>query len=389
MANKNIIIITGGTGGHIFPARATAAILAEKGYKITIFGDKKYAAYHQQADNFKYQIICSSQVEKNISLIPSAFKIVYGILQSFFRLIFLRPAKVVAFGGHSTFPSLVAAIILKKPIILHEQNSHLGKVNRIFAKHAKVIALSYPQTLGIENKYQLKTKFTGNPIRKEMAELSKIDYILPDLKKEKLINENNLGYDVLLASQFNEPPKAANNNFNILIIGGSGGARIFSEILPKAFFNIREELKNRINITQQCRKEDFDQLYSQYNSFNLNVCIKSFFKDMEERIKKAHLIIARAGSSSIAEFTTAKKPMILIPFARASDNHQEKNALFVEKMGGAILIREKDLTINKITDNIEKLIDNPELLQRMSRLSFACATNSATENLAELIENVV
>jgi UDP-N-acetylglucosamine--N-acetylmuramyl-(pentapeptide) pyrophosphoryl-undecaprenol N-acetylglucosamine transferase len=296
---------------------------------------------------------------------------------------------VVAFGGYATFPSLIAAIILKRRIILHEQNSHLGKVNRLFAKYAKVIALSYAETLGIENKYLTKTKFTGNPIRKEMVALSEIEYHLPNFKVENQPSKNHLGYDVLLASDFNNPePISIDNNFNILVIGGSGGARIFSEILPKAFFNIREELKNHISITQQCRKEDLPSLYTQYKSFNLTVTIKSFFNDMEERIKKAHLVIARAGSSSIAEFTAAKRPLILIPFALASDNHQEKNALFVEKMGGAILIREKDLTINKITDNIEKLIDNPELLERMSRLSFASATISATENLTKLIENL-
>jgi len=291
-------------------------------------------------------------------------------------------------GGYTTFPTLISAVILRKQIILHEQNAHLGKVNRLFSKFAEIIALSYQKTFGIKTQYQAKTHYVGNPIREEIIKLSKNSYQLPDYNKKKPVN--NLGYNLLLASQFrNQNQKNQRELFNILVIGGSAGAGIFSKILPKAFFNIRDELKKYISITQQCRPEYIEDTFIQYQNFNLNIFINSFFKNISEQIKKAHLIIARSGSSSIAEFTAAKKPLILIPFAAATDNHQEKNAAFVQKSGGAIMFKEKEFTISKVTNCLEKLIDNPASLQKMSKASFACANLKAADNLVRIVKSLV
>jgi UDP-N-acetylglucosamine--N-acetylmuramyl-(pentapeptide) pyrophosphoryl-undecaprenol N-acetylglucosamine transferase len=279
----------------------------------------------------------------------------------------------------------VAAIILRKKIILHEQNAHLGKVNRILAKFATKIALSYQKTDGILKKFSAKTVFVGNPIRDEILALSKSEYLLPNLNKKNKEVEN-LGYNVLLASQFIHNPSDNSEVFNILIIGGSGGARIFSDILPKAFFNIRDELKNKISLTQQCRSDDVDQTSKKYQSFGISVRISHFFENMAEEISRAHLIIARSGSSSIAEFSAAKKPMILIPFAKSADNHQLKNAQMLKKSGGAIVVEEKEFTINKVTAELEKLIDNPAILQKMSDNSFSAANLDALMNLTKIIE---
>ena len=388
--SEKIAIITGGTGGHIFPARTTAENLVNKGFKAVILGDRKYQKYHKDSDNFKYKIISSSSLKSGVfGLLLTSIKISLGILQSLIWMFLNRPKVVVAFGGYATFPVLLSAVILKKKIILHEQNAHLGKVNRFFIKYADFVALTYNQTDGIENCYLAKTKYVGNPVRLKIAELSKNEYQLPDFEiEEKPVND--FGYDVLLASQFeNYKQQQAVESFNILIIGGSGGAKIFSDVLPKAFFNVRDEVKSCIKITQQCRAELIQYTFDQYHSFNISVEISNFFDDMEERIQKAHLVIARSGSSSIAEFTAAKKPMILVPFARAADNHQEKNAKFIEQKGGAIVIKEEDFTINKITNCIENLIDNPALLLKMSKASFASAELGATDNLVKLIKGII
>jgi UDP-N-acetylglucosamine--N-acetylmuramyl-(pentapeptide) pyrophosphoryl-undecaprenol N-acetylglucosamine transferase len=231
--------------------------------------------------------------------------------------------------------------------------------------------------------------FTGNPVRSEIAALSNTTYHFPDLNPQ-LKTPDNLGYDVLLASEFyNEKHQKNRPTFNILVLGGSGGAKIFSEVLPKAFFNLRDEIKNNLSITQQCRADYLQFTFDQYQNFNLNILINSFFTDIDEQIKKAHLVIARAGSSSLAEFTCAKKPMILIPFALAADNHQEKNARYLEKSEAAIVIKETDFTINNITNTIEKLIDNPSLLQKMSDNAFKCAHLEASDNLANLIKSLI
>ncbi|MFT6258189.1 MAG: UDP-N-acetylglucosamine--N-acetylmuramyl-(pentapeptide) pyrophosphoryl-undecaprenol N-acetylglucosamine transferase, partial [Rickettsiales bacterium] len=292
---------------------------------------------------------------------------------------------IVAFGGYATFPILAAAIILRKNIILHEQNAHLGKVNRILAKFSTQIALSYKKTDGISDEFYSKTIFVGNPIRDEILELSKKDYILPDLSRENKEAEN-MGYNVLLASQFKDDSSVNYESFNILIIGGSGGAKIFSDILPKAFFNLRDELKGKVSLTQQCRADDINKTSKKYKSFGIAVRISHFFEDMAGELSRAHLVIARSGSSSIAEFSAAKKPMILIPFAKSADNHQMKNANETQKSGGAIVIEECDFTINKITAELEKLIDNPAILQKMSLNAFKAANLDAALNLTKIVE---
>ncbi len=427
---KTIILTTGGTGGHIFPAQAVAQKLSEQGFRAIVFGNKNYRKYHKADKPYKCRIISSSQLNKSpLALFKAGIKIFWGVLQSLFWIVKYQPKSVVAFGGYSTFPVLIAAVILRKRIILHEQNAHLGKANLIFAKFADRIALSYEQTDGIKNiisspifvdlahqknskavfskkglelsetkrdcssdsknrAKQVHNKFilTGNPIREGILALSKNEYHLPDFN-QKIQVIDNLGYDVLLASQFYNHHNGNAELFNILVLGGSGGAKIFSDILPKALFNLRDELKNHLHITQQCRLENLSVTFEQYKSFNINIVISHFFENMAEEISKAHLVISRSGSSSLAEFACAKKPMILVPFALAADNHQEKNALAIEKAGGAIVIKEADFTINNVTTTLEKLIDNPVTLQKMSNNAFKCAHLDATKNLIKIINN--
>ncbi|MES2677181.1 MAG: UDP-N-acetylglucosamine--N-acetylmuramyl-(pentapeptide) pyrophosphoryl-undecaprenol N-acetylglucosamine transferase [Pseudomonadota bacterium] len=399
---STIILTTGGTGGHIFPAQAVAQKLSEQGFRVIVFGDQNYRKYHKAGKPYGRRIISSSKLNKSpLKLLGAGIAIALGVLQSLFWLAKYQPKTVVAFGGYSTFPVLIAAVILRKKIILHEQNAHLGKVNRIFARFANKIALSYEQTEGVilsaakdlsqhneilRDAQDDKLVFTGNPIREEILALSKQEYQLPDFNQQIQVIDN-LGYDVLLASQFYNH----NSNtelFHILVLGGSGGAKIFSDILPKAFFNLRDELKNHLHITQQCRLESLPATFEQYKSFNINIVISHFFENMAEEISKAHLVIARSGSSSLAEFTCAKKPMILVPFALAADNHQEKNARAIEKAGGAIVIKEADFTINNLTATLEKLIDNPTTLQKMSNNAFKCANLQASDHLIKIIKNL-
>lgn len=385
---STIFIASGGTGGHIIPARCLASELSNQDFKVIFFGDKKYSNYIKENDPFKSKIIASSKIVKSpLALLKMGFLISIGILQSLYFLIIFRPKYLFTFGGYSTFPILIAALITKTKIIIHEQNSHFGKVNRIFAKYAHKIALSFKKTSGIDEKFLSKTVFTGNPVRQEIIELNKFPYELPNLKptEAKIENVNKMGYDVILASDFYpEESKYKPEFLNILVIGGSGGARIFSEILPKAFFNLNEFTKEHLQITQQCREELIAATFAQYKAFNLNVVIDSFFEDMPELIKASHLVIARSGSSSIFEFCAAKKPMILIPFALAADNHQEKNARYLEENGAAIVLNEAEFTINKINSLLKNILDSETILKKMSQNAAELAVLDATKNLANL-----
>ncbi len=385
---SKIFITAGGTGGHIIPARCLAAELSQNNHQVFFLGDEKYRNYIKLDDRFKSLIISSSQLEKKpTKLIIAALKISFGILQCLKNFLIHRPKYVAAFGGYATFPILIVALLTRTKIILHEQNAHLGKVNRIFAKYAYKIALSFAETSGIDDNLISKTVFVGNPVRQEILELHDVPYILPQEEKPIEKPDNRMGYNVILASDFVDETQPKKQLFNILVIGGSGGAKIFSEVLPKAFFNFSEELKSRINIVQQCRKELAESTFEQYHSFNLNIEIQAFFSDMPERIRNAHLIIARSGSSSIFEFCAAKRPMILVPFEKAADNHQEKNARFLEKHGAAIVITEKEFTINHINKTLQNLINNYAMLEKMSEKAASLAAMEATKNLAKLFEN--
>ena len=384
LENKKIIIATGGTGGHIFPARVFAERLSEKGCKVKILANKNYEKYTFVADNFTHNIISSSQIKKSFRLFLAGIKISFGILQSLFILLFFRPKFIVAFGGYATFPILCAAVIFRKKIILHEQNAHLGKINRIFSRFAKKIFLTYKNTDGLKKKFKNKSFVVGNLVRKDITKLSKIKYQLPSDKKP-IENSRNMGYNLLLKSDFYLKNYDINSFFNILIIGGSGGAKVFSEIIPKAIFNLRSEIKQDLLITQQCREDLVDFTLKQYQSFKINIVIDSFFDDMQEKIKKAHLVISRSGSSAISEFNIAKKPLILVPFANSSDDHQLKNAKEIKKKGGAIVIEESDFTINKVSNLIAKLIDNPDILIEMSDKSYKSASKNAVDKMIKKI----
>jgi UDP-N-acetylglucosamine--N-acetylmuramyl-(pentapeptide) pyrophosphoryl-undecaprenol N-acetylglucosamine transferase len=381
---EKIFIVSGGTGGHIIPARCLAQFFAKNNYEVLFLGDEKYRSYIKENDQFASKIISSSQIKKSpIFLIKAALKILLGIFQSIYLFWKLKPKYVFAFGGYSTFPALIAAIITRTEIILHEQNAHLGKVNRIFAKFAKKIGLSFEETSGISSENLSKSFFVGNPVRDEILTLHEENYEIPMSKEPELRKDNKMGYNLILASDFYEEQEAK-NPFNILVIGGSGGAKIFSEILPKAFFNLSENLKEEIQVTQQCRKELLQQTFDSYRSFNVNIVIDTFFENMPELIKAAHLVIARSGSSSIFEFCAAKKPMILVPFALSADNHQEKNARYLEENGAAILVEEKDFTINKINELLNSLIGDKTTLKKMSENAGSLAILDATQNLAKL-----
>ena len=385
--SEKIFIVSGGTGGHIIPARCLAAHLAAEKRDVFFFGDEKINNYRRAEDGFTTSVIGASQLKKSLPfLAKAALKISFGILQSLYFLLRFKPKYVVAFGGYATFPMLVAACLTKTKIILHEQNSHLGKVNRIFAKFADKIALSFPSTSGIAAQDLLKTIFTGNPVRAKIAALHNLSYQLPLQEKNEPNLGNRLGYNVLLASDFSQEPKRP-NLFKILVIGGSGGAKIFSEILPKSFFNLSEHVKEKIQVIQQCRAELVQETFDQYRLFNINIVTDSFFDNMSELLRDAHLVIARAGSSSIVEFCAAKKPMILIPFAAAADNHQEKNAHYLKENDAAIIVKESEFTINAVNELLKNLIEDEVRLKELSDNAGSLAVLDATQNLARLLND--
>lgn len=380
---KKIFIASGGTGGHIIPARTLAKFLKENGYNAILFGDKKINHYIKEDDNFKTIIIKASKFEKSfLALFFFLINFILGFIKSIFYILIHRPRFVYGFGGYATFPIIFAAIITRRKIIIHEQNAHLGKVNRLFVKYATKIATSFEKTDGIKKEFLPKVICTGNPVRQEIIDLHNKEYVIPDFNNNNL--NNKFGYDVILNSEFY--PKIDDGNlFKILIIGGSGGAKIFSDVLPKVFFNFNENLKEHIQIIQQCREELVESTFNEYKNYNINVIVDNFFEDMAKIISESHLVIARSGSSSISEFCCAKKPMILIPFAKSADDHQYKNAKILEENGAAILVKENDFNIKNMSEILTKLFDNYNLLHKLSKNAGKFAITDSSFRLLTLI----
>ena len=388
---KKIFIVTGGTGGHILPAICLAKALIEQNNQIIFFGDEKVKNYlHHLGNqkNFQFKLLSSSKIVKKWQfLFLATLKIFFGFCQALFFLVTKQPNIVVAFGGYASFPLLLATVLLGKKIILHEQNAYLGKVNRLFLPFATKIAISFPKTFAINEKYQHKVIYTGNPVRQEISLLSQHDYTIPNFQPESEISYSRFGYDLILNSDFYQVSETTKEFWQIFVLGGSGGAKIFSDVLPQAFFNLPNNLKDNLKIIQQCRKELLESTFENYKNFNINVVIDSFFEDIPTILKQSHLIIARAGASSIFEFCASKKPMILVPFPNSADNHQQKNANYIAQNGGAILLEENEFNINNITQIIRNLLEKPEILYKMSENSAKLANIEATNNLTKVLND--
>lgn len=379
-------IASGGTGGHIMPALSVAQKILDRGYQLRFLGDSKSKNYLSEYKNISHSVILSSQIKRGFfQLIIALMKIAFGVVKSTLLIIFRRPDCIICFGGYATFPVGIAAILCRCKIIIHEQNAHLGKVNKIFAKFAYKIALTFPDTQGIPDICKNKIVVTGNPIRQDFIKLHNKNYSFPGFLPKKLDMKSRMGYEVLLKSDFSKIDYQR-DFFKILVVGGSGGAKIFSDVLPKAFFNLNNDLKEKICIFQQCRKELVKSTFEQYRSFNINIVADYFFEDIATLIDEAHLVIARSGSSTIFEICAAKKPLIIVPFAKSSDDHQLKNAKYLEQSEAAMLIEEKDFTIGHVSNILNHVILNKAKLNELSNNIAKLAQLDADGSIVDLME---
>jgi len=352
-----IAISTGGSGGHIFPAKTLAKFLKKHGYKVFIIGDEKYKNYIDSKDQIEHKII---KTGKSLKSFYGLREIIFGFFQSLFFLMKNKPDLVIGFGSYATFPFLSASLLLEKKILLHEQNSYVGKVNHLFGRFAKAIMTVYHEMYGVRFKDADKIKFVGNPVRDEIKKLSELEYSYPK-KTEK---------------------------FNILILAGSGGATFFSKEFTKVFKDLPKEILEKLHIVQQCREADIELVRDLYKKINVKFELKTFFKDVDKKIKDAHLIVARSGSS-IFEFAIASKPMILIPSPNVTNDHQMKNAKQFADMQSAMLVLEKDFDVDNFRSDFVKLIRDKDKLKDMANNAKTMAVLNAEENILKVIKSTI
>jgi UDP-N-acetylglucosamine--N-acetylmuramyl-(pentapeptide) pyrophosphoryl-undecaprenol N-acetylglucosamine transferase len=356
----HIILTAGGTGGHIFPALALGQALIAQGHQCTLLTDYRFAEHYKKEAGaiHIFPMHC-------LNIRKTPLKGIISLLQSiYYAYQFLKKTKpqlLVGFGGYPSLPPLLAAIGCQIPILIHEQNSVLGRVNRWLAPYVQSLALSFPNTqqLPSPKSHQYHALF-GNPVRQSIE---------------------------VLANNYHYQPPALDEPFHLLIIGGSQGAEFFSDLIPSALALLPSRYQQRLHVTIQCRENRSEQTEQQLAQLNLNnYSVAPFFDDMPNKLRHAHWTIARAGASSISELTLLGIPSLLVPLPHSADNHQWHNAFYVQQKGGAWLIEQDQLNPEKLADLLQSIMDNPQILSDKSIKARQCAFKNTAQNLARWID---
>ncbi len=354
-----VIIAAGGTGGHMFPAQALAEQLLRRGWRVKLSTDARGARY---TGGFPHSVeieqVSSATFARGgvLAKLLVPFRIVGGVLKAALKMMRDKPRVVVGFGGYPTIPAMGAAWLLRKPRMIHEQNGVLGRVNRLFSKRVDVVACgTWPTTLpeGVEGIH------TGNPVRGAVLERAGAGYITPG------------PYPM-----------------SLLVIGGSQGARVLSDVVPQAIALLPEALLEHLRVAHQAREEDGARVAQFYAEHNIPAEVEPFFHDVPARMSEAQLIISRSGASSVADISVIGRPSILIPYAAAAGDHQTANARGLAEAGGAIVIPESKLTAGALAEQILSVMDTEEGALLMSQAAISVSKPDATDELVKLTEEL-
>ncbi|MDC1194319.1 undecaprenyldiphospho-muramoylpentapeptide beta-N-acetylglucosaminyltransferase [Pseudomonadota bacterium] len=366
--NGRILIAAGGTGGHIFPALSIINEIKINDFiVITDQRGENYFNNYFSNKKMKYELFIhkvSSPSNKTLTIkLKSLCQLLFSLFKTIFIIISKKPDVVVGFGGYPSVAPIIAAKLFKIPSIIHEQNAIIGRANKFLSKISNLLALSF-----FETKYAEKNPniiFTGNPVRKEFSNLRKLRYSTP---KET-------------------------QKFQILILGGSLGANFFSNQVTNIICSLPKELKEKIYITQQVRKEDKDNVKDTYHKHQIDSEIEYFFDDIFEKFKKAHLIITRSGGSSVAEILTSSRPVIFIPLPTSFDNHQLENTKLIIKRGGGWILNQNTEVATDLKKLIVNLIKNPDKLiiasNKIKKISKYLQLQRKNKSAAEFFSNVL
>ena len=359
---RPIVIAAGGTGGHFFPAEALAAELAGRGQRVALMTDARSGGLNSPAFEGRERfVLAGSGIAGRGALraLKSAAALAAGTLQARSILARLRPAAIVGFGGYPCVaPVLASRLVSPRPaVILHEQNGVLGRANRWLCRHASVLAVSLPGTARIPA--GTRAEVTGNPVRPAIAALAGAPYAPPT------------------------------GEIRLLVLGGSLGARVFSDAVPPALALLPASLRARLRVTQQCRAEDLERVRAAHAQSGIAATLAPFFPDVAGLLRDAHLVIARAGASTVAELATIGRPSILVPLPGAIDDHQRANAAALAGPGGAIVIDQATLSPAMLAERLATLLADGETLACAAATAATAGRPDAASRLADLVETEI
>ena len=357
----NFVLAAGGTGGHMIPAHALAAELRTRGHGVLLITDDRGARFPGLFDKVPVHILPAGRLGGGpIGWARALSNVAKGRGQAKRLYREHRPDAVIGFGGYPAFPSLLAASALRIPTVLHEQNAVLGRVNRMLAGEASAIATAYDEVERLKPRYARKTVLVGNPVREEIAKLGERPF----------------------------PPFDETAPLKILVTGGSQGATVLGEVVPTGLGLLQPSLRRRLQVVQQCRPDDIERVRTQYAGLGIPAELLTYIEDMPEKLADAHLVIARAGASTIAELSAAGRPAILIPYPSATDDHQTVNAREMTTAGGARTIQQASFTPAVLARQIEALAMDPVALNNAAGRALSVGRPHAARDLADLVERI-
>ncbi len=360
--HKTVVLAAGGTGGHVFPASALAEELGCRGYALACVTDLRGTAAWSRSNisNISVHTVDSGLAGAPLpgAFISGSARLTWGLGKAWLLLRRLKPSVVVGFGGSPSVPATAAAIFSGYPTVVHEQNAVLGRANRLLMPWVSRVAVSPLRIFPDSSSKKASLEQTGVPVRREVRIIRDVPYVPPN----------------------------SENAVRVLIIGGSQGARVFGDVIPATMSLLPMALRIRLRVSQQVFAEDCAKVVATYKRLGIAIEAESFFDDLPNRLEKAHLVIARAGASTVAELTVAGRPAILVPYPHATDDHQTANALVVEEKGGAWLIPQAALTPERLATMLQTLLGLPTLLMQTAMCARRIGSPDAAQRLADLVD---
>ena len=355
---RPILLAAGGTGGHLFPAASLAAALRRRGAAVTLVTDARALKYGGDLPVDAVHSIPAATTTGAGALNKARATLVLGLglVAASALVLRLKPRAVVGFGGYPTVPPLIAAALLGAPSVLHEQNAVFGRANRFLAPRVSRIATGFPELKGLAPALAAKARYTGNPVRPAVIEAAAAPY-----------------------PAFNE------GRLNLLVTGGSQGARVMADIVPAALALLSVDQRARLRLTMQARGEDKARVAAACAAMNFPVEIADFFADLPARIARAHLVVGRSGASTVSELAVIGRPSILVPFPHALDQDQAANAAILAVVGAATVTPQSEFTPERLADNLRSALADPAALARQAAAARSVGVANAAERLADLV----
>jgi len=356
-----ILIAAGGTGGHLFPALSLAAVLQTRGIAVELASDDRALKYGADFPARAIHAFPSATPTGAGALSKglAAVTLARGVAAALWRIRKIDPLAVVGFGGYPTVPPLLAASLLRLPTVLHEQNAVMGRANRFLSARVRRIATGFPDLKGAGAGASSRLTYTGNPVRPAVLEAA--------------------------ATPF---PELDNGRLRVLVTGGSQGAKIMSDVAPAAIALLTPDERARLRLTQQARGEDLARVAAACARMSFPVEVREFFPDLPARIAASHLVIGRAGASTVSELAVIGRPSILVPFPHALDQDQAANAAALAASGGAEVVMQPDFTPERLAGLLRRALNDPAGLAKAAAAAKLAGVADAAERLADVVMSV-